>query len=275
MMSKLEREPKEAPMAVRISGSMLFSVSLIDKNTKNLSVSLKILLGKWANTIFATSFNNTAKRMLSLHKFTFNPFSENTYLLWNEKKEAVIIDPGMIDNREEHEVIDFIREHKLTLKYLIATHTHLDHVFGNAFILKEFRVPFIAHTLADGVLPMATQAAKLYGIPLTPSPMPDQHFEHGDTFKLGDDTLEVRFAPGHAPDHVVFVDRAGKRVIGGDVLFQGSVGRTDLPGGDAETLFKSIREQLYSLPDDFVVYSGHGPETTIGQEKRSNPFVRV
>lgn len=246
----------------------------VDKNTKFMRALFTKLLYKMANCTFVTRFNTTIPRMLSLQKFTFNPFSENTYVLWAENGEAFIIDPGMLERHEEQSIVRFIEENELRLTALVCTHTHLDHVFGNAFILDKYKVPFIAHPRAMQALPMSEQAAKLYGIPLTPSPMPDSFIDHGDTLTLGANELEVRFTPGHAADHVVLIDHSSKRVIAGDVLFQGSIGRTDLPGGNHEELLTSIRQSLYTLPDEYEVYCGHGPETSIGAEKRSNPFVR-
>jgi len=212
--------------------------------------------------------------MISLKSFTFNPFAENTYVLYNTEGEAVVVDPGMSNRLEQQEIIHFLEEHKLQLAGVVLTHAHIDHVLGCAFLVDRYKVPLTAHANAPQTLAMSIQAARMYGIPYDPSPEPTHNFGHGDVFRLGHDELEVRFAPGHAPDHVVLIDHAGRQVIAGDVLFQGSVGRVDLPGGDANTLAASIQEQLYTLPEDYIVYCGHGGATTIGAEMRSNPFVR-
>lgn len=213
--------------------------------------------------------------MISLKSFTFNAFAENTYVLFNEVGQAVVVDPGMSSRVEEQEIVNFLEQQKLHLEAVVLTHAHIDHVLGCSFLIHQFKVPLTAHKNADQVLAMSIQAARMYGIPYDPSPTPDRFFGHGDVYRIGDDELEVRFAPGHAPDHVVLIDHADRKVIAGDVLFQGSVGRVDLPGGDANTLVKSIQEQLYTLPEDYRVFCGHGPATTIGEEMKNNPFVRV
>lgn len=212
--------------------------------------------------------------MISLKKFTFNPFSENTYVLWDETKEAIIVDPGMVDSREDAEMQSFIEKEGLTPVMLFNTHAHIDHVLGNYFVKRTWNVPMVSHTLGKVVLQMAERSAEMYGIPYTPSPNADRYVEEGDEVRFGKSSLSILFVPGHAPDHVALVDLAGKKVVAGDVLFNGSVGRIDLPGGDAAELTKSIQDKMYGLPDDTVVYSGHGDETTIGKEKQSNPFVR-
>lgn len=220
------------------------------------------------------SINNTFETMISLKKFTFNPFSENTYVLWDETKEAIIIDPGMVDSREDAEMQSFIESEGLKPVMLFNTHAHIDHVLGNYFVKKTWEVPLVSHTLGKVVLQMAERSAEMYGIPYTPSPEADRMIEGGDVIAFGNSSMPVLFVPGHAPDHVALVDLEGKKVIAGDVLFNGSVGRVDLPGSDAAELTKSIQNKMYELPDDTVVYCGHGDETTIGKEKQSNPFVR-
>lgn len=211
--------------------------------------------------------------MLSLHQFTFNPFAENTFVLWDETRTAVIVDPGMVDAREERELLDLIEREQLKPAWLVNTHTHIDHVLGNAFVKKQYNIPFVAHKEALEPLRMSEAAAKMYGIPYETSPQPDQFFEEGKAFRFGTTELEVLYVPGHCPGHVALVDHNSKQVIAGDVLFRGSVGRVDLPGGDGPMLKRSIQEKMYKLPDDYTVYCGHGPETTIGAEKASNPFV--
>jgi glyoxylase-like metal-dependent hydrolase (beta-lactamase superfamily II) len=212
--------------------------------------------------------------MISLKSFTFNAFAENTYVLFNDEGRAVVVDPGMSSRIEQQELLNFLEDYKLRLEGVVLTHAHIDHVLGCAFLLSRFDVPFTAHANAGQTLAMSVQAARMYGIDYDPAPEPSRNYGHGDVFHLGDDALEVRFAPGHAPDHVVLIDHEGRKVIAGDVLFQGSVGRIDLPGGNANTLVESIQQQLYTLPEDYTVYCGHGGATTIGEEMRSNPFVR-
>jgi glyoxylase-like metal-dependent hydrolase (beta-lactamase superfamily II) len=213
--------------------------------------------------------------MLSLTAFTFNPFAENTYLVWDEATgEAAIIDPGMMTGSEEVVVQDFIVSNDLKLTRLLLTHGHIDHVLGCDFVRKAYGVLPCGHTLLPVTMAESERAAQVYGIPYTPSPQPATWLKEGDSVTIGDSVLEVREAPGHARCHIVFIDHDGKQVIGGDVLFKGSVGRMDLPGGNGELLFESIKSKLYSLPDDYVVHSGHGEPTTIGWEARNNPFVR-
>ncbi|TNE81765.1 MAG: MBL fold metallo-hydrolase [Bacteroidetes bacterium] len=212
--------------------------------------------------------------MIHLKKFTFNPFAENTYLLYQPGGEAWIIDPGCYDQGEEAEVMQFLESENLKLTRLLLTHAHLDHIFGNHFIYKNFGLKPELHELDLPVLERGPASAAMYGVALVPSPEPATYLTEGQVLDFNGVQLEVRFCPGHAPGHVVFVCAAQEFVIGGDVLFSGSIGRTDLPGGNHETLLEAIRTQLYTLPDNYTVFCGHGPETSIGIEKASNPFVR-
>lgn len=183
------------------------------------------------------------------------------------------IDPGMSNRTEEEQFMDVLESNDLELEYIFLTHAHLDHVMGNRFLKDRYNVPIIAHPDSKEVLKMSEPAAKMYGIPFDASPEIDEWLNVEEGFSFGETHLELRFVPGHAPGHVVIVDHEGEQVIGGDVLFDGSVGRVDLPGGDGPLLARCIQEQMYTLPDEYVVYCGHGPETTIGKEKFSNPFV--
>lgn len=212
--------------------------------------------------------------MLSLKSFTFNPFAENTFVAYDATGEAIVIDPGMSSRSEQAQLIEFIEQNKLNAKAIVLTHAHIDHVLGCAFLVDTLKLPIVAHELASQTLLMSEKAAMMYGIPYTPSPNPTEFLKQGDNYRVGEVELEIREAPGHAPCHIVLIDHAGKTVIGGDVLFNGSVGRVDLPGGDADTLVNSIRSQLYTLDDDYTVHCGHGESTTIGKEAASNPFVR-
>lgn len=212
--------------------------------------------------------------MLQVAAFTFNPFQENTYILFNEKKECWIVDPGMYGAEEEQVLFDYINKHDLKPQQVINTHAHIDHIFGVDAVKQKFNIPFGVHHLEQPVLANAKGSAMLFGFTFGAAPVPDFFIEENKTLKLGDDELEVKLAPGHSPGSIVFHYPAGKWAIGGDVLFHGSIGRSDLPGGNYEVLLKSIADQLYTLPDDTVVYSGHGPATSIGQEKRTNPFIK-
>ena len=210
---------------------------------------------------------------MEVKKFTFNPFQENTYILFDESKDCVIIDAGCYYPQEFEELKSFIKDNQLKVINLISTHSHLDHVFGNKVVLDFYKVPFGIHPEDETTLDSLERTAQTYGIPnVFKSPEPTFYFNHKEILKFGKTELEVRFVPGHAPGHVVFVNHKEGIVINGDCLFAGSIGRTDLPGGNHDLLIKKIKEELFTLPSDFIVYSGHGPETTIGAEKSSNPF---
>lgn len=208
-------------------------------------------------------------------KFTFNPFQENTYILYDDTKECIIIDPGCFTQNEKDQLVRFIEEKKLKPVRLINTHCHLDHIFGNRFVAEKYNLELEIHKGEVPVLEAAPMVSANYGIPFPePSPPASKFLEEGDIVKFGDTELEVLFTPGHSPASISFFCKKDKYVIAGDVLFQGSIGRTDLPGGDFPTLISVIKEKLFPLGDDVKVYSGHMGMTTIGAEKKSNPFLQ-
>ncbi len=212
--------------------------------------------------------------MAEVVQLTFNPFQENTYIVFDETKECIIIDPGCYERHEEEELIEFINSNNLKPVRLISTHSHIDHVLGNDFISKQYGLLPEVHKLDLDTLLRVESYAHVYGFTgYKPSPEPTNFIEEGVDVTFGNTSLEVRFVPGHAPGHVVFISHPDKFVINGDCLFYGSIGRTDLPGGDHQTLLDSIRRELFSLPDDYQVYCGHGPATSIGFEKENNPFL--
>jgi hydroxyacylglutathione hydrolase len=211
--------------------------------------------------------------MIKLQAFTFNPFYENSYVLSDETGECVIIDPGCHIEEEEQELKEYIEKNKLKPVKLLNTHCHIDHVFGNPFVAETWGLPLEIHPLDLSVLESFPKVCQMYGFNGKIQPDPIFTLEEGKQVKFGNTTLEIFFTPGHSPGSVCFYNAAEKMLIGGDVLFQGSIGRSDLPGGDYETLLKSIREKLFVLPADVTVYSGHGAPTKIGVEKKSNPFV--
>jgi hydroxyacylglutathione hydrolase len=213
--------------------------------------------------------------MLTIKSFTFNGFQENTYLVYDETKEAVIIDPGCYSTSEIAEVDSFIAEAGLKLTYLLNTHCHIDHVLGNNHIKEKYKVPFLIHQKDLPVLQSVKSYCSKYGFPLYHEALPDQFLEEGDTVTFGNSALSVLFLPGHAPGHIGFYNSDQKLLIAGDVLFNGSIGRTDLPGGNFDTLIQSIHEKIFTLPDDVTIYAGHGLSTTVGKEKVSNPFCAV
>lgn len=211
--------------------------------------------------------------MLTIQSFTFNPFQENTYLIINEDKECLIIDPGMYDQQEQQILISFIEQNKLIPKKIINTHAHIDHIFGIDYLKQKYNIPFGMHELEKPVLSGAVGSALLFGLNFKSAPIVDFYLKENETFLFGDETLELRLVPGHSPGSILFYSKSNQFAISGDALFQGSIGRTDLPGGDADTLINSIQKQIYSLPKDTIIYSGHGFQTTVGIEKRTNPFV--
>jgi glyoxylase-like metal-dependent hydrolase (beta-lactamase superfamily II) len=211
--------------------------------------------------------------MLRIAKFTFNPFQENTYVVHNGK-EAILIDPGCWNAAEENELETYFTENALTLVRHVLTHAHIDHILGCAWTHKQYGLLPEMHKDDIPTLKSGERTSTMYGIPYDVAPDPESFLQEGDTIRLGSDELKVLFVPGHAPGHIALYCKAQDFVICGDVLFMNSIGRTDLPGGDTDTLLKSIREQLLPLGDSVKVYCGHGPDTTIGQERKSNPFLR-
>ncbi len=212
--------------------------------------------------------------MLQIKTFTFNAFSENTYVLYDDTRQGVIIDPGCYDHREQQELTRFIADEKLQIVQLLNTHGHIDHVLGNAFVKRTCNVKLYIHPQDEATLRAVQVYAPSYGVAGYEAAEPDGYLNEGDQVTFGDTTLEVLFVPGHAPGHIAFYHPEQKICIAGDVLFRGSIGRTDLPGGDFDTLIRSIRSKLFPLGDAVTVYPGHGPETTIGQEKKYNPFLQ-
>ena len=213
---------------------------------------------------------------MTVASFTFNAFSENTYLLIDEAtRECAVVDPGCYEPAEQQQLQRYIETQGLRVALLLNTHAHIDHVLGNQFVLATWPgTPFLLHPLDLPTLRAVPTYAANYGFPAYQPAEPTGELQAGQPVRLGDTELEVRFAPGHAPGHVVFYHAPTATVIGGDVLFQGSIGRTDLPGGDHNTLLRSIATELLTLPDATVVHPGHGPATTVGAERRSNPFLQ-
>lgn len=211
--------------------------------------------------------------MIQVQSFTFNPFAENTYVLWDDESlEAAIIDPGCYEPEEQEQLQQFIEKKGLTPTLLLNTHCHIDHVLGNWFVKKVWNLPLQIHQLDDQVLRAVPTYAPMYGFSRFQPTEADAWLTEGQELQLGKEVLKVLFVPGHAPGHVVFWQPEQKFCINGDCLFNGSIGRTDLPGGDHDTLLSSIRQKLFTLPEETKIYCGHGPATTIGHEKKHNPF---
>jgi glyoxylase-like metal-dependent hydrolase (beta-lactamase superfamily II) len=213
--------------------------------------------------------------MLQVKTFTFNPFEENTYVVYDETREAAIIDPGCYEEEEQAELTDFISREGLTVKLLLNTHGHIDHVLGNYFVKKQYGVSLWMHSVEEPVLRAVKSYAPNYGFNRYQETLPDSYLKEGTPVVVGKTPLEVLFLPGHSPGHVGFYSPDQKLLIAGDVLFYRSVGRTDLPGGNMDTLLSSIHQKLFTLPGDVVVYPGHGPTTTLGEEKVANPFCAL
>jgi len=211
--------------------------------------------------------------MVHVKKLTFNDFQENTYLVFDDTNECVIIDPGCYYQSEREMLIQAIKQFKLKPVLLLNTHCHLDHIFGNKFIKDTYKIPFLANKNELPIIESAPTVAGVYGIQFDEVVIPDKFLSDGDEVTFGNTTLKVLFTPGHSPGSISFYDNENKFVISGDVLFHDSIGRYDFPLSDYDTLMNSIFNKLLTLEDEVKVYSGHGPETFIGREKRNNPFL--
>jgi hydroxyacylglutathione hydrolase len=211
--------------------------------------------------------------MLKVHAFAFNPFSENTYIVSDELGNCILFDPGMYNAHEQMVLVNFIKENKLKPQYLINTHCHIDHIMGNTFISETYGLSLHAHTLETPILNMGKASATMYGLNYQESVGIGQCIDEKDVIILGKHQLQILFTPGHSPGSLSFYSAESGFAIVGDVLFKNSIGRTDLPGGDYDTLIHSIKSQLFALPDNTIIYNGHGPATEIGYEKLYNPFL--
>jgi glyoxylase-like metal-dependent hydrolase (beta-lactamase superfamily II) len=211
--------------------------------------------------------------MLTVHRFTFNPIQENMYLLAAENGDCIVIDPGCYFDHERDSLDTFIKDQGLKPILLINTHCHLDHVFGNKHIHDTYGLELHVHPEEERMLQMAPASGLMYGIPFDNYTGTLNFIHPGEEISLGNEKLKILFTPGHSPGSLSFYAPDSGFVISGDALFNGSIGRTDLPFGSHETLLQSIQNELFTLPDNTIVYSGHGPETTIGYEKQHNPFL--
>ena len=212
--------------------------------------------------------------MLRLKSFVFSPIQENTYLLYNEMGDCIIIDPGCYFREEEAELDQFISDNQLKPRLLLNTHCHLDHVFGNKYVAEKYGLIPHIHPKEKQLLDYAPTSGLIYNMPFDNYTGTLAYITPGEPIKLGADELMPLFTPGHSPGSISFHCAQQQFIVSGDVLFYHSIGRTDLPGGNLETLLESIRKELFSLPDETVVHSGHGPQTSIGEERRNNPFLQ-
>ena len=211
--------------------------------------------------------------MIQLKKFTFNPYQENTYVLYDETGECVIIDPGMYDGTEQNEFVSFIKSNALKPVLLLNTHCHIDHVLGNKFVFDNWSLKPQFHEGELYVLQAVASYAPQMGMHYELSPLPEVFLPESGDITFGNSKLSIIFAPGHSPAHLCFYASEENFLIGGDVLFYRSIGRTNLPGGNHQQLSDSIKNNVFQLPDDCEVFPGHGPSTTIGFEKVNNPFL--
>ncbi len=211
--------------------------------------------------------------MITIEKFVVNPLAENSFVLSDETGEAVFIDPGFYFDEEHAEIKNYIESNHLTPVKIINTHCHFDHIMGVEFIRNQYNIPFWAHPDDEFWVEKATVQGEMYGFTVHPVSPANNLLNEKKTVKFGNSELEVIHVPGHSPGHVVFYSKQDAFLIAGDVLFYGSVGRADLPGGDYDTLISNIKLKLFALPDNTKVYCGHGPETTLGFEKTTNPFL--
>lgn len=211
--------------------------------------------------------------MFYIKVFTFSPVEENTYILYNEAKEAIIIDPGAYFDHEKDEMKSFISEKNISPKILLNTHCHLDHVFGNKFIAEKYDLKMQTHRNEEQMLQLAPSSALMYNLPFDIYTGEIVYLEEGDAIVFRNDELKVIYVPGHSPGHICFYCEKQQFLIGGDVLFKQSIGRTDLPFGNHQDLINNIKKKLWPLPKEVIVYPGHGEPTTIGEEMATNPFL--
>ena len=211
--------------------------------------------------------------MIHVKVFTFNAVQENTYVLYNNERKAIIIDPGCYTSAEQETLKKFIKDTRLEAVKLLNTLCHWDHVFGNDWVHRTFQLELQLHPDEEKVLEFAPRSGETWGLPFINYSGPLHFLQEDDEVILGEDRLKVLLTPGHSPGSICFYNEKQGFVIGGDVLFYQSIGRTDIPFGDSEILLNSIRTKLFTLPDEVIVYPGHGRPTSIGHEKKFNPHT--
>jgi glyoxylase-like metal-dependent hydrolase (beta-lactamase superfamily II) len=212
--------------------------------------------------------------MILIKRFEFNPFRENTYVLSDDTGECLIVDPGCQEPEEQDLLLDYFKENHLKPVKIVNTHCHIDHILGTAFLHDQFKLPFLIHPQEKPLLTASIAQGELFGLEVQTPPDPTEYLNEGDTVTFGNSMFEVIHIPGHSPGGIVLLNKDQRCMFTGDVLFQGSIGRTDLPGGDYDSLVNSIRQKLLILDPEIRVYPGHGPDTTIGIENQSNPFFQ-
>lgn len=212
--------------------------------------------------------------MITIKSFTFNPFSQNTYVIFNDDKDAFILDPGNFSDEETNSLDKFIEENDLKIQNIILTHAHIDHVLGLQKAFDKYNVPVLMHELDQEILDRNPMDANRFGFFFKPFEGEISYLKENEILRLGKDEFKILHVPGHSPGHIAFYNEAQKAIISGDVLFEGSIGRTDLYKGNHEDLIKNITEKLFVLDDETMVFNGHGNPTTIGFEKNYNPFFK-
>ena len=212
---------------------------------------------------------------MKIKSFTFNPFQENTFVLYDTTKECIIIDPGCYTTKEQKILQKFIITHSLKPTKLINTHCHIDHILGNKFVSNEWNIELYVNKRELPLLEKSREISEMYGFDqYKMSPYPKHFLDHGDTLEFGENTMKVLFTPGHSPGHICLYSQTDNLLIAGDVIFQRSIGRTDLPGGNHKTLIESINREIISLPEKTQIFCGHGPSTILELEKKINPFIQ-
>lgn len=210
---------------------------------------------------------------MEIKKFIFNLFAENTYILYDKSKQAIIIDPGCYSDEEKRVIVDFISEKKLIPVAVLNTHCHIDHILGVNFLTNFYNIDFWANKKDEFLISNVSEIGKIYGFELDKNIIVNKNISSTDEIIFGESILKVLEVPGHSMGHLAFYSPEDKFVITGDVLFKDTIGRTDLPGGDLDQLMNSIFTQILPLGDDVDIFPGHGPSTTIGQERKDNPFL--
>ena len=211
--------------------------------------------------------------MINVRVLVFNPFGENTYIASDDTGECIIIDPGCENEGEREQLLSMLKKNGLKPVKIINTHCHIDHILGNAFVKDTFSIPLLIHKHELPLLANLVQQGTFFGLETGRQVDPDTFIEEGDTVKFGESEFDVLNIPGHSPGGISLVNRLEKIAFTGDTLFQGSIGRSDLPGGDHNLLVRNIKQKLLTLDPQTIIYPGHGPETTVGEECRSNPFL--
>ncbi len=219
------------------------------------------------------SIQTIKRNKIEVHSLTAGPFQENTFIVVHDSHKITIIDPGVSNTNEEMILKNLIAEINLPVQQILNTHCHIDHVLGNDFCVNSYGAPLYYSAKDEYNLERAIQMSELWSIPYKTSPMATNYIDEGDTVIWGNSGVDIWHVPGHCKGHLAFIDHENRCIFSGDVLFYESIGRIDLPGGDADEIEKSIA-RLYTLPDDYTIFCGHGQTTNIGHEKKHNPFFK-